>query len=87
MRFDEFTALVGQMRAAQKAYYKSRLQADLFKCKDLERRVDKALVEGVTFTTLATGGAKELIQTQLDLLGEKRPTDQQGDMNNNEKQN
>lgn len=37
--------IVSKMRAAQKAYFKTRDRADLEASKDLERQVDKALTE------------------------------------------
>jgi len=37
------------MRAAQKAYFNSRKREDLIRSKDLERRVDKALEDGIVF--------------------------------------
>lgn len=40
--------LVIQMRQAQKAYFKNRLQGDLTRSKQLERSVD-ALLDGLTF--------------------------------------
>jgi hypothetical protein len=41
----EIIALVREMRAAQKAYFKARARADLEASKVLERKVDKALTE------------------------------------------
>ena len=41
----EIIELVRWMRAAQKAYFKTRARADLETSKDLERKVDKALTE------------------------------------------
>ena len=44
----EFVGKVGKMRQAQKEYFKNRLQKDLILSKQLEREIDKALVEGMT---------------------------------------
>ncbi len=52
MKLDRFVALVAQMRAKQKGYFKSRLQGDLIESKRLESEVDQALREGVTLVEL-----------------------------------
>jgi hypothetical protein len=41
----EILDIVSKMRAAQKAYFKTRDRADLEASKDLERKVDKAMAE------------------------------------------
>jgi hypothetical protein len=46
MNDTEFRQLVREMRKAQKDYFRNRLQSDLYKCKDLERRVDQELSAG-----------------------------------------
>jgi hypothetical protein len=43
MNSDEFRQLVGDMREAQKRYFKERLQRDLERSKALERIVDAEL--------------------------------------------
>jgi len=48
MNITEFVDKVREMRQAQKTYFKTRLQGDLIKSKQLESIVDKALAEGVT---------------------------------------
>ena len=50
----EFVNKVRDMRAAQKAYFKKRLQGDLITSKQMEAEVDKALKEGVTLYATAT---------------------------------
>lgn len=50
----DFVNKVRDMRAAQKTYFKTRLQGDLIKSKQLEADVDKALKEGVTVYATAT---------------------------------
>ena len=43
-----FFDLVGQMRAAQKKYFtQGRLQSDLIESKELEKRVDQVLKDGL----------------------------------------
>lgn len=49
MNIQEFIKTVGEMRAAQKAYFKNRLSKDLIRSKDLERRVDSAVAKGIEF--------------------------------------
>ena len=49
MNVSEFNRTVKEMRQAQKDYFKHRLQSDLIKSKELERKVDKALEEGIVF--------------------------------------
>lgn len=44
----EFVNKVRELRQAQKQYFKTRLNGDLVKAKQLEAEVDKALAEGVT---------------------------------------
>ena len=41
----EFRTLVAAVRAAQKAYFKTRFRDDLYKAKTLEAKLDKALDE------------------------------------------
>lgn len=43
MKIQEFIDLVAQLRAAQRAYFRTRSYADLDNCKILERQVDNAL--------------------------------------------
>lgn len=66
MNVSEFTRLVEEMREAQKAWFKNRLRGDLIRSKDLERRVDKALADGLV-SSVEPG--------QLDLFGEERRND------------
>ena len=49
MNVSGFIKLVSEMRAAQIAYFKSRLPRDIVNAKDLERRVDRAIKEGIVF--------------------------------------
>lgn len=49
MNVSEFTRVVKEMRDAQKAYFKNRLREDLVRSKELERRVDQAISEGIVF--------------------------------------
>lgn len=49
MCMDEFIKLCKEMRDAQKAFFKSRLPGDVARAKDFEKRLDKAIEEGVTF--------------------------------------
>lgn len=44
MTFDEFRALVAEMRSAQKEYFRTRSAAALSRSKKLERDVDQALL-------------------------------------------
>ncbi len=80
MQADEFIVLVSQMRAAQKKYFKNRLQGDLIAARDLEGRVDKALRDGVSIETGAlTDAVFEMAKptpAQIDLFGNP---DGQGD--------
>jgi hypothetical protein len=46
MSLEEFTQLVKDMRAAQKAYFKARTPAALEESKRLERLVDQAIEAG-----------------------------------------
>ncbi len=48
----KFRNLVREMMDAQQAYFKSRLQSDLLKAKDLEKRVAKELAAGPDARTL-----------------------------------
>ena len=43
MTDSEFRKLVKELRTAQKAYFKNRLQRDLFQSKELEKKVDAEL--------------------------------------------
>lgn len=43
MKMQEFIDLVAQLRAAQRAYFRTRNYDDLDNCKILERQVDNAL--------------------------------------------
>lgn len=43
MKIQDFIDLVARLRAAQKAYFRTRSYADLDNCKILERQVDNAL--------------------------------------------
>lgn len=43
MKAKEFFEMVRKVRAAQKTYYKSRLQGDLIASKQLESQLDKAI--------------------------------------------
>lgn len=49
MNVSEFTRMVKEMRDAQKKYFKSRLRSDLIASKELEKRVDQALADGIVF--------------------------------------
>jgi len=49
MNVSQFVKTVKEMRDAQKAYFKSRLRTDLIHSKELEKRVDDAISEGVVF--------------------------------------
>lgn len=48
MKAQEFTDLVARMRAAQKAYFRTRSYSDLDESKRLEREVDNALRASLT---------------------------------------
>jgi hypothetical protein len=47
MKADEFFALTVKVRAAQKLYFKTRLQGDLIASKQLEAQLDKAIKDGI----------------------------------------
>lgn len=89
MNAPEFVMKVREMRAAQKTYFKTRLQGDLIKSKQLEAEVDKALKEGVVLYATATleemdGEPAEGIQqlgfdVSLDTPATQRPTDAEGE--------
>jgi len=49
MNVTRFVKVVSEMRMAQKAYFKSRLQRDLIMSKQWERVVDQAVQEGIVF--------------------------------------
>lgn len=49
MNVSQFIKAVREMRDGQKAYFKSRLRSDLIRSKELEKRVDDAISEGVVF--------------------------------------
>lgn len=64
MNVSQFVKVVSEMRTAQKAYFKSRLQSDLIKSKELERAVDTAIREGIVF--------------DLDIVDERTPEPEPG---------
>lgn len=77
----EFVILVREMRAAQKAFFKSRLPGDVAKAKDFEKRCDKALDEGVTVYATATLETTDGIPAEGEQIGmfldddaDQRPT-------------
>lgn len=45
MNYEKLIELVEQMREAQKSYFRDRSQQWLSKAKELERRVDKAVLD------------------------------------------
>lgn len=47
MNGNEFFELTKKTRAAQKVYFKSRLQGDLMAAKQLERELDVAITRGL----------------------------------------
>lgn len=49
MNVSEFTRTVKEMRDVQKAYFKNRLREDLVRSKELKKKVDKALEDGIVF--------------------------------------
>ena len=55
---DRFVALVGDMRKAQKAYFKNRNYDNLQKSKNLEKQVDDAIER------LMDDGQQELFETR-----------------------
>ena len=59
MTTGEFADMVQKMRAAQKSYFRTRLQRDLALSKELEKKVDDALAERAM--------AKEPVQRELGL--------------------
>lgn len=74
MNVSEFTRLVKEMRQAQKAWFKDHERGDLIRSKDLERRVDKALADGIIFDLDIVSFVEP---EQLDLFDKARPTDDQ----------
>lgn len=61
-----FIQLVINMRQSQNAYYRQgRKHSDLITSKALEKQVDQAILEGITFPIIG-----------LDLAGDVRPTDE-----------
>ncbi len=76
MNVSEFTRLVKEMREAQKAWFKNRLRGDLIRSKDLERRVDKALADGIVFDLDIVSSVEP---GQLDLFDGARRNDGEGE--------
>jgi hypothetical protein len=68
MNTQEFFELVKKMRAAQKLYFRSRLQGDLMTAKRLEGEVDAVIGRGLTSTTVS---AEEERQLRLHLEDER----------------
>lgn len=66
-----FFELTKKTRAAQKLYFKSRLQKDLFAAKGLEHELDKAIVAGLDEPTTTTASAEEEGQLRLHLEDER----------------
>lgn len=77
MNVSEFTRLVRDMHAAQKALFRDRERADLIRSKELERQVDKALAEGIVFDLDIVDARTQ--GSQLDLFDGSRPTDAEGE--------
>lgn len=77
MNVSEFTRLVRDMRAAQKAWFRDHERGDLIRSKDLERRVDKALADGIVFDLDIVSSVET--PDQLDLFEGLRPTDGEGE--------
>ena len=48
MNAHDLASLVATMRKAQNAYFKHKLPADLFKSRDIERKVDAAVKDVLT---------------------------------------
>lgn len=73
MKPNDFFELTGKVRAAQKLYYKTRLQGDLIAAKGLESQLDKALKDGLdpeptaqVFTPIASTDEQRELRLQLD---------------------
>lgn len=95
MKAQAFLTLVGQMMTAQQDYFKTRKQTALIAAKNLEREVRDVIKEGKLEPDDLPPAAQRLsedeykeymrlvnahqIELQLDLPGNQRPTDQQGD--------
>lgn len=72
MNAEQFIELVRKMRQAQNAYYRQgRKQSDLIASKQLEKEVDRALLDGISFpaeTTLEEMDGHPDEGTQISLL-------------------
>ncbi|MBQ2439014.1 MAG: hypothetical protein II267_03915 [Paludibacteraceae bacterium] len=47
-KFAEFVCLVGTMRQAQNKYFQTREKKDLYRCWDLEKKVDATIIAMMT---------------------------------------
>jgi hypothetical protein len=70
MKAEEFFELTKNTRAAQKLYFQSRLQGDLFTAKSLARELDKAIAAGLDEPTTIVS-AEEERQLRLHLEDER----------------
>jgi hypothetical protein len=68
MNGNEFFELTKKVRAAQKLYFKSRLQGDLMAAKQLERELDVAITRGL-YEPVDFIIDTPKTQLELDLLG------------------
>lgn len=50
MKAKDFITLVKEMRDAQKKYFKQRGQANMLASMEIEKRVDRAILEGIDLT-------------------------------------
>lgn len=69
MQAEQFIELVRKMREKQNAYYRQgRKQSDLIASKQLEKEVDRALLDGVSFPV--EGVLESTEGAQIDLFTE-----------------
>ena len=70
MNVSEFTRTVKEMRDAQKRYFKSRLRSDLIASKELEKRVDDAIEDGIVFDLDIVDMRESESEKQAELFSE-----------------
>ena len=87
MNAQEFFELTGKVRAAQKLYFRSRLQGDLVEAKGLESQLDKAPKEGLDPIVTTTASAREQRQLMLHLEDERDAGEIEREMENDDEQN
>jgi hypothetical protein len=71
MNAQQFIVLVRKMRERQNAYYRQgRKQSDLIASKELEKEVDRALLDGISMPVEGELESKDSDCEQIGLFGE-----------------